>query len=87
MATPDKLKQQLKDLPPRFRHAVIENSKWDNENPLFSELSKDDEKDYRNWAREHFNPDMPMEIFWHPTTIDECCKIVKEFNKEFENYD
>ena len=81
MATPDVLTNRLRDLPQRFHYAVIENSSFEDDG-YFLPANRNDNRDYRSWAREHFNPDMHMQPDWHPVVIDECCKIIKEFNKE-----
>ena len=73
---------QLKDLPARFHHAVTSNAQWNVDGFFMTDINRDDEKDYRRWAREHFNIDMELKPIWHPIVIDECCKIIKEFNKE-----
>jgi hypothetical protein len=81
METTDKIIKRLDGLPKRFHTNVIKNYEWEL-NEFFSPADPNEEKDYRQWAHEHFNPDMEIKFEWHPTVVDECCKIIKEFNQE-----
>jgi len=45
---------------------------------LFRELSEQDEKDFRQWARDTYEPFSQISGVWHPVVQDECSKINKE---------
>jgi hypothetical protein len=48
------------------------------ENSIFRDLSKEEEKEFRNWARENYTPGEEIKRFWHPVVRDECIKINEE---------
>lgn len=51
---------------------------------LFRELTLDEEKAFRKWARENYVPYEPIQGIWHPVVQDECSKMNKE-NEEVES--
>jgi hypothetical protein len=65
--------QQLKALETNELYRVDE---------LFQELAPGDEKDYRQYAREHFKPESKLNPLWHPCIVNECIKIINEFYDE-----
>lgn len=46
---------------------------------IFRELSDDEEREFRRWAREHFLPTDPINETWHPVVRDECLLILLEY--------
>ncbi len=48
---------------------------------LFRELSKEEEVEFRQWARDNWNPREAINPVWHPVVRDECRKM------EGESYD
>ena len=46
---------------------------------MFRKLNKIEEQQFRNWAREHFDPttDQPDPL-WHPVVRDECSRMLAE---------
>lgn len=47
---------------------------------LFRDLSPEEEKDSRKWARDNFTKDMEICEVWHPVVRDECFKMLEEWN-------
>lgn len=45
---------------------------------LFRELSPAEERVFRSWARDHYEPGSPVSELWHPVVRDECRKINEE---------
>jgi hypothetical protein len=45
---------------------------------LFRELSPEEEKEFRQWARDNYEPFSEINGVWHPVVQDECVKINKE---------
>lgn len=45
---------------------------------LFRELTPEEEKEFRKWARENYQPLTEIKGIWHPVVQDECVKINKE---------
>ena len=45
---------------------------------FFHELSPEQEVEYRQWARDNYEPLSPIEGIWHPIVQEECTKINKE---------
>ena len=39
---------------------------------MFRRLSPDEEKRFRQWAREFYKPGQPVNPVWHPVTRAEC---------------
>ena len=49
---------------------------------LFRELSKDEEKEFRQAARSEYQPFTRISELWHPVYCDECTKInLKNHNR------
>jgi hypothetical protein len=42
---------------------------------LFRELAPDEEAQFRQWARYHYEPFTKIEGIWHPVVQDECVKM------------
>lgn len=54
---------------------------------MFRILNKNEEIEFRNWARLNYKPFDKIEIgFWHPVVIDECLKINIENAPDINNY-
>lgn len=68
----------LEGLPEEYHTAVLCNERFAKEG-FFPEITGLDEKDYRQWAREHYQPEQMITPTWHPVVVDECIKIIKEF--------
>lgn len=47
---------------------------------MFRKLSEEEEKDFRQWARDNYKPLTKIEGIWHTVVQDECVKINKEFS-------
>ena len=45
---------------------------------LFKELTSEEEKEFREWARKNYVPFSEINGVWHPTVQDECAKINME---------
>tara|TARA_R100000773_G_C4214916_1_gene113788 strand:+ start:672 stop:839 length:168 start_codon:yes stop_codon:yes gene_type:complete len=48
---------------------------------LFKNLSKEEEKDFRQWAKDNYKPLDPIKRIWHPVIQDEC-KLMNELYYE-----
>ena len=42
---------------------------------LFSHLTPEQERKFRQWARENYKPFDPIDGVWHPVVQDECVQI------------
>jgi hypothetical protein len=42
---------------------------------LFKELSKTEEKEFRKWASDNYEPYSDIKGIWHPVVQDECRSI------------
>lgn len=42
---------------------------------LFKSLNADEEKQFRQWARENYTPGSEIKGVWHPVVQDECTKM------------
>lgn len=42
---------------------------------LFKDLSKEEQKEYRQWARDNWKPGNDIKTIWHPIIVDECNKM------------
>lgn len=42
---------------------------------LFKDLNENQENEFRQWARENYQPLTPIEGIWHPVIQDECARI------------
>jgi hypothetical protein len=52
---------------------------------LFRHLPPTEEREFRQWARENYEPYTPIKGIWHPVVQDECVKINAEKNKYEDN--
>lgn len=43
-----------------------------------TELSKRQEREYRQWVRDHYEIESPIDTNWHPVMQDECHRINNE---------
>ena len=48
---------------------------------MFRKLSPEEEKSFRQWARENYIPFTEIKGIWHPIVQDECVAINKENSK------
>lgn len=46
---------------------------------LFLKLDDDQEREFRQWARDNYVPLEPISGVWHPVIQDECSKINSEY--------
>ena len=44
---------------------------------LFRDLTAEEEADFRQWARDNYSANEPINDLWHPVVQDECRKINK----------
>ena len=52
---------------------------------LFRSLNSQEEEEFRQWARENFNPESDqISSVWHPVVQDECAKMRLELHREQE---
>lgn len=49
---------------------------------MHRELSPEEEKEFRQWARDNYSPYTPISGMWHPRVIEECSKINREKDGE-----
>ncbi len=42
---------------------------------MFKTLTPDEEKQFRQWARDNYQPHTEIAGIWHPVIQDECVKI------------
>jgi len=45
---------------------------------LFRELTAEEERSFRQWARDNWRPGDYVDPIWHPVVRDECQKMEKE---------
>jgi hypothetical protein len=45
---------------------------------FFKQLDKDEEEEFRNWARENYTPFSEIKEVWHPVVRDECKNINRQ---------
>jgi tRNA uridine 5-carbamoylmethylation protein Kti12 len=45
---------------------------------LFKHLSDEEQRAYREWARENYRIYSPIQGIWHPVVQDECVKMNAE---------
>tara|TARA_R100000808_G_scaffold15950_1_gene36349 strand:- start:6727 stop:7074 length:348 start_codon:yes stop_codon:yes gene_type:complete len=45
---------------------------------LHRDLAAEEEKEFRNWARENWAIDDPISPVWHPKVVEECAVILDE---------
>ena len=70
---------KLDDIPECYHEAVAQNIRYQDAQ-FFQDLTKNDVADYRQWARENYQPEMEIVSIWHPVVIEECLEIIREFN-------
>jgi len=51
---------------------------YESNHPLFKSLSDEQEKEFRNGARENYIPMTKINPVWHPVYREECNKINDE---------
>jgi hypothetical protein len=51
------------------------------EDSFFMRLSVEEEVGFRNWARENYRANTPINETWHPVVRDECKAINEEAKK------
>ena len=51
---------------------------------MFRDLTAEEEKEFRQWARENYVALQPIQGIWHPVVQDECRKINLEVHIEFQ---
>ena len=49
---------------------------------LFRELSAQERKEFKEWARENYTPYSPINGTWHWVIQMECVKMNREYNLE-----
>lgn len=56
-----------------------------NEIPLpenfFRDLDDAEEKEFRQWARDNYQPGQPVSSIWHPVVRDECKRINQQHDQ------
>jgi hypothetical protein len=52
---------------------------------LFRDLAKEEEKEFRQWARENYRPYDDIKGIWHWAVQEECVKINKEFDSKLDH--
>jgi hypothetical protein len=45
---------------------------------FFKTLTADEDKQFREWARENWSPGDPINPVWHPVVRDECRTMAEE---------
>ena len=53
-----------------------------SEYKFFRDLSKEEEKTFRQWARDNYKIGDTITTSWHPVVIDECMSMLIEQIKE-----
>ncbi len=49
---------------------------------MFRTLSGSEEQEFRQWARENFDPNKDdVNSVWHPVIQDECADMISELNE------
>jgi hypothetical protein len=48
----------------------------------FRDLTPDEEREYRQWARDNYEAFAEISGVWHPVVQDECVKINKEYGEQ-----
>lgn len=43
---------------------------------FFRDLSPEEEKEFRQWARSNYVIGDPIDSSWHPVTVDECMSML-----------
>lgn len=53
---------------------------------FFRDLTEDEEKEFRKYARNTFDPtNTEIKSTWHPIIKDECMLMINEMNDEKDN--
>lgn len=47
-----------------------------NDYKFFRNLSEEEEKEFRQWARDNYVIGDPFEKTWHPVVVDECMAMM-----------
>jgi hypothetical protein len=45
---------------------------------LFRKLSEQEQKEFRQWARDNYKPYDPINGVWHPVIQEECTEINRQ---------
>ena len=53
---------------------------------LFKELTASEEHNFRQWAKDNYQPFTPISGVWHPVIQDECRRINEAVGKVFEGH-
>ena len=48
---------------------------------MFRKLDKDEEQEFRQWARDNYTRFDPIKGIWHPVIQTECAKMNEEDSK------
>jgi len=52
---------------------------------IFRDLNEEEEVEFRQWARDNYEPFSEVSTIWHPVVRDECIKINKEISDKDAN--
>lgn len=72
------LEDLLDGLPQTYWESVRRNA-YLHEVNFFWDITAEEARDYRQEARDEYNPDKNIDPYWHPVMVDECVKIIKKF--------
>ena len=53
---------------------------------MFRLLDQVEQQEFRQWARDNYEPLTPVSDLWHPVVRDECRIINEEANTTLEEY-
>lgn len=51
---------------------------------MFRVLNKDEEAEFRGWARQNYTPFTEISEVWHPVVQDECRRMCEEAQIQFD---
>jgi len=54
---------------------------------LYKELTKDEIKVFKQWARDNYIPGEPINLIWHPVIVEECKLMHNQKGKQNETND
>ena len=55
---------------------------------MFRQLNEVEEQEFRQWARENFNPSKDdVSTVWHPVVQQECADMIAELGDELADCD
>ena len=54
---------------------------------LYKELTKDEIKVFKQWARVNYIPGEPINLIWHPVIVEECKLMHNQKGKQNETND